>query len=276
MEMTQRNLKYMNSSQKFADQLPLQFALREVQSIFQNYRFWVGFSAVVIILTIAGPFGTLLTLGHAERLVYWALHAGLTFFTGLFVAIFTITSLQNIGMNSQLAKAIGSFSVGFPVSIIVWCLNEYGFSLDMGGVPEYLKSLGYCLGISTSISLLYFLINNEPEEEKANSKADTEVKFLDRLSKHLGSNLLHVTSQDHYVEVTTELGSELILLRLSDAVAELEKISGMQIHRSHWVADKAVKELIKKNSSLFILTTDGKQLPVSRSNAKLVRERYQA
>lgn len=264
----------MNSTQKFADQQPLQFALREVQSIFQNYRFWLGFSAIVIILTIAGPFGTLQTLNHAERLVYWALHAVLTFFTGLFVAVFIISSLKNLGMNLQIAKSIGAFSVGFPVSIIVWCLNKYGFSLDMGGFPQYLKLLGYCLGISVSISLLYFLINNDTDEENITSEEGSEAMFLNRLPKHLGRNLLYITSQDHYIKATTELGSDLILLRFSDAVSELQKIFGMQIHRSHWVADHAVEKLIKKNASLFVLTTDGKELPVSRSRAKLVRQRY--
>ena len=270
----QDNLKYMNGSEKFADLPPLQFTLREILAIIQNYRFWIGFAAVVIILTIAGPFGTLQSLNHAERLVYWSLHAVLTFFTGVFVAVFVISSLTKFGMKPQIAKALGAISVGFPVSIIVWCLNQYGFSLDMGGLPQYLRLLSYCLGISIAISLLYFLIKGDEEDENSKPHIQKETPFLSRLSAHLGKNLLHITSQDHYVEATTDRGSELILIRFSDAVMELQNFAGIQIHRSHWIADEAVEQVQRKNGNLFILTKEGKEFPVSRSNAKLVRERF--
>jgi len=234
----------------------------------------MGLAAVIIILTIAGPFGTLQSLNHAERLVYWTLHALLTFFTGVFVAVFVISLLTKFGIRSQIAKALGAISVGFPISIIVWCLNHYGFSLDMGGLPHYLRLLGYCLGISIAISLLYFLIRTDREPENPETYAQKEIPFLSRLSSHLGKNLLHITSQDHYVEATTDRGSELILIRFSDAVMELQNFNGIQVHRSHWIADNAVDRLHRNNGNLFILTTNCKEFPVSRSNAKLVRERF--
>ena len=42
--------------------------------------------------------------------------------------------------------------------------------------------------------------------------------------------------EDHYVRVFTDAGESLILLRLSDAMAEVRDVPGLQIHRSHWVA----------------------------------------
>ena len=46
--------------------------------------------------------------------------------------------------------------------------------------------------------------------------------------------VVRMSMQDHYVELTTAHGSELVLLRMADAVAEADP-AGLRIHRSHWV-----------------------------------------
>ena len=56
----------------------------------------------------------------------------------------------------------------------------------------------------------------------------------------LGTELLHIEVEDHYLRVHTNLGSDLILLRLSDAIGELDQAIGRQVHRSHWVSRRAV------------------------------------
>ena len=52
-------------------------------------------------------------------------------------------------------------------------------------------------------------------------------KFLDRIPLKLrGGELYAVQAEDHYLRLHTSKGSDLILLRLADAVAELEGIEG--------------------------------------------------
>lgn len=82
---------------------------------------------------------------------------------------------------------------------------------------------------------------------------------------------MHLTAQDHYVEVVTDHGSHLILMRFSDALNELTNFEGIQIHRAHWVALNAVKKSLRKDDKLIIETIDGKRFPVSRSHSKKVK-----
>ena len=60
-------------------------------------------------------------------------------------------------------------------------------------------------------------------------------RFFDRLPDDLGRDIIYLTASAHYVDVITAAGSTSILLRFSDAVAELGDI-GIRVHRSHWVA----------------------------------------
>lgn len=248
---------------------PLQLTLRELQMLCSSYRFWVGLVAVVIILTIAGPFGTLSELGYAERLVYWAMIAGLTFFCGLGVSFFLGVLLTQYGIKEWPARLLGGVISGLPIAIIVWTINKYGFGMDMGGWLVFVRVLAYCTIISVSVMILYFLLKT-PEQNSIETQI-VIVPFIQRLPKHLGRNLLHISAQDHYVEAVTERGSYLILMRFSDALNELANMEGVQIHRAHWVALHAVNKPLRKDDKLIIETTDGKRFPVSRSHSKKVK-----
>jgi DNA-binding LytR/AlgR family response regulator len=87
--------------------------------------------------------------------------------------------------------------------------------------------------------------------------------FENRLSKYQTANLYAISSQDHYLNVQTDEGSELILMRLSDALVELSHRDGVQIHRSHWVARAGVA----KHNAASVTLHNNNTLPISRSNA---------
>jgi len=72
--------------------------------------------------------------------------------------------------------------------------------------------------------------------------------------------------------VHTELGSDLILMRLSDAVTELEGLEGAQTHRSWWVAKGAVRGASRGDGRATLLLEGGLTAPVSRSYAATLRE----
>ena len=67
-------------------------------------------------------------------------------------------------------------------------------------------------------------------------------------------------------------GSDLILMRLSDAVAELEGLEGAQTHRSWWVAKAAVMDVRRRNGRATLTLTNGIEAPVSRAFARSLRE----
>ena len=80
-------------------------------------------------------------------------------------------------------------------------------------------------------------------------------------------------SEDHYLRLHTSQGQDLILMRLADAVAELEGIEGAQVHRSWWVAREAIAEARRGDGRATLTLKDGSEVPVSRTYAKLLRER---
>ena len=94
--------------------------------------------------------------------------------------------------------------------------------------------------------------------------------FLDRIKPEIGRELLYLSSQDHYIEVVTTKGRDLILGRFSEAVAQLAGWDGNRIHRSHWVARRAVKAERRRSGKRWLVLLDGKQLPVSRTYSSTV------
>lgn len=92
----------------------------------------------------------------------------------------------------------------------------------------------------------------------------TAARFLARLPPRLGNRLLHLRMRDHYVEAHTELGSELVLMRFSDALKELDGLEGMRVHRSHWVATDAVSRVVHEGGRTFLELQNGERVPVSR------------
>ena len=96
--------------------------------------------------------------------------------------------------------------------------------------------------------------------------------FLDRLPAHLGSDLLALEMEDHYVRAHTALGSELILLRMRDAIAELGGIEGAQVHRSWWVARDAVEDVKRDGRNVRLVLPGGLEAPVSRTRVAELKD----
>lgn len=85
-----------------------------------------------------------------------------------------------------------------------------------------------------------------------------------RLPDDLRGDILHVTARDHYVVVRTDRGTAEILLRFGDALAELDAADGLRVHRSHWVARRAVGGVERHGDRVVLRLSDGSGVPVSR------------
>ncbi|RYF92143.1 MAG: LytTR family transcriptional regulator [Caulobacteraceae bacterium] len=99
-------------------------------------------------------------------------------------------------------------------------------------------------------------------------------RFFTRLPARLGTDLLCLQMEDHYVRAHTAVGSDLILMRMRDAVAELDALPGLQVHRSWWVAAGAVAGHRKDDRRLTLVLTNGLEVPVARSAASAVRQTW--
>ena len=96
--------------------------------------------------------------------------------------------------------------------------------------------------------------------------------LLQRLPADRRGALLHLQMRDHYVEIHTDRGSELVLMRFGDALMELGGTEGMQVHRSHWIARTALKKVSRRAGRTVAHLANGAEVPVSRRYGRALRE----
>lgn len=89
-----------------------------------------------------------------------------------------------------------------------------------------------------------------------------------RLSPRFEGDILALESEDHYVRVHGMRQSELLLLRLRDAIAEMDDSLGEQTHRSWWVARDAVSEITGTGRNREIRLVNGTSAPVARDSVE--------
>ena len=99
----------------------------------------------------------------------------------------------------------------------------------------------------------------------------TSSKFLHRLPREVGRDIVWLRMNDHYVDVFTTSGQCAVLIRFVDAIAELGDIGG-RVHRSHWVAWSHVEGWERRSQRPRLRLTDGRLVPVSRTYLHDVRD----
>ncbi len=103
------------------------------------------------------------------------------------------------------------------------------------------------------------------DPEKAVDPDPPMPRLLQRIDSTLHGPLVSISVRDHYVDVRTSVGNASLLMRLSDAIAETDGVSGSQVHRSHWVAWGAVLGVDRRGGTVILRLTHGEAIPVSRN-----------
>lgn len=91
------------------------------------------------------------------------------------------------------------------------------------------------------------------------------------LPAKVGTEIVALQAEDHYVRVFTNAGSALIRYRFGDAMRDVAPLDGMQVHRSFWVRRSAVVGLDIRSSTWLITISSGQQVPVSQAFRAVVR-----
>ena len=128
--------------------------------------------------------------------------------------------------------------------------------------------------VTGSLTVLSILVRGGPSSHTHQApEGAPPPRFLSRLPAKLsGAALFAVEAEDHYLRLHTSKGQDLILMRLSDALPELEGIEGARTHRSWWVARSAVVSAERAEGRATLTLADGTEAPVSRSYLKPLRE----
>jgi hypothetical protein len=274
---------------------PLQFTLRRWQAAVFSPRFWAALLAVAVVLGLTGPFGTFNRLPLLPRFGYWLTMALATFLLGYAAIGLTLRHLRAGTVGSRpLRIVLAGFAAGVPVTAAAVMLNHFLLGDAVGPATELAGFYIECSLIAAVISFLFSLVEGvgnetdgrEPAAAPADANSDLPDEaasvvqpapandappLLERLPVRLRGRLLYLSMQDHYVDVHTDKGSTLVLMRLGDAIRETGNVAGLQIHRSHWVTLDAVEGPKRQGGRLFLKMTDGALLPVSRGAQESVK-----
>jgi len=91
------------------------------------------------------------------------------------------------------------------------------------------------------------------------------------LPANIRGEILLMTAADHYVELFTAQGSHMHRITMKTAVERMPSGKGLQVHRSHWVAYKAMLSLEKVGERYVLTLRSGQQVPVSPKALPIVR-----
>ncbi|GGB72486.1 MULTISPECIES: LytTR family DNA-binding domain-containing protein [Henriciella] len=174
--------------------------------------------------------------------------------------------------------AIVSMVTAVAVTLLLLGLDAgLGDTVSVGGGPVHILYL-YVLVISVAMTLLGYTLSRAFNMAGPDFVHETDDRsavdvFLERLPvKYRTADLYAVSSEDHYCRVVTSLGSELILMRLSDAERELASVDGLRVHRSWWVSRKGIAESRREGGKIVLTLKSGDEVPVSRSYQDAVKD----
>jgi DNA-binding LytR/AlgR family response regulator len=159
-----------------------------------------------------------------------------------------------------------------PMTVFVWLTTAwtFGFLATLHGLIWFFAPV---LLVSVAMTTLSYFVHRQATWTHAAAQGAPPPRFLDRLPLKLrGADLYAISAEDHYLRLHTSRGSDLILMRLSDAIAELEGIEGARTHRSWWVARDAVVDVARGDGRAMLKLKGGVEAPVSRTHARGLRQ----
>lgn len=223
--------------------------------------------AAAVFLSVVGAFGSD-RLSFITRLGYWLFLVLAGWLWGAFVSRFFFRGrLSRLGTWTRVGLASLTLSIPFTVVVAVASTLVMGSHFELADIPTLIGSV---LTISVAMTALNVLV----DRQSVTTASATPAKFLERLPLKLrGAEVWAVEAEDHYLRLHTSKGQDLILMRLADAVSELEGIEGAQVHRSWWVAREAIADAKRGDGRATLTLKDGAEAPVSRTYARLLRER---
>lgn len=233
-------------------------------------RPWTG--ALLVILVAGALVGSI----PARAAIYWYS----PFFEPFLLHGRTVRPMPPLDLSwSFVARHLQLWS---PIFVLWIAANA--FADRFLGLPRY--RLGERAGPTTATeSTLEFARTDETETHVASASSPSAAPtlapalgataglLLSRLPPALGRTILALKAEDHYVRVFTDKGDTLVLCRINDAIAELESggVEGLRVHRSWWVALKAVRRVEAQGRGLQLTLCNHVQVPVSQTYKEFVR-----
>jgi hypothetical protein len=260
-------------------------------------RIIIDLAAMTIIgvfLAVIGPFGSI-AAPLPERLVSWIGFAWLGY-----ACYRPMQSVVDWGERTLTLPRWGllaaSCLVGtVPMTLAVLAINSQPLgALAWPGLENAMATYFAVLMIGGAVTVLFNLVQARPREPAPAAAVPPSPEqvvlpaawepaaiatvpsppnpLLNQLPPELGSDIIALEMEDHYVRVHTALGSALVLMRLRDAMALLGDVDGMQVHRSWWVARAAVEDVMRDGRNIRLKLAREIEAPVARANITPLRD----
>lgn len=250
------------------------------------------------IIAFLGPFGTYLMGDFPRRFLLWwmlimgayvitrpmmvlfktvARHTQLPIasmvFWGVLISSFPLALLWRLTAPDAMVN-ISSYSgmlpfallCSFAVMMVAGLAHKADIALaeyfNFKAMFEQFSAQGTARALPTNGSTLlesHSQINNGDQYTK-------RPKIYDRLGKGFIGHIIALESEDHYVRVHGDDQSELVLMRLRDAIDEVEELRGEQTHRGWWVSKDAVVSLESTGRKHHVKLRNGMMVPVARDS----------
>lgn len=231
-------------------------ALRDLRDDLSKRNVWVVLLTIAVIVGISGPFETYAYFSTGTRLLYWFVVVVATFCIGNVIG--SLMGQLKLEFAPWQRLALTSVVLTFAITTFILVSNGAIFGQwprTIGDLALQFARIGpICIAIVVGS---YFF--------SAAKKQEAAPDILSRLPLDKRGDLVALSVSDHYVNVITLKGSELVLMRLSDAMRESHPVPGMQIHRSHWIASDQVSKVTRNGDRAVCIMTTDDELPVSRS-----------
>lgn len=239
------------------------------------------------VVAFLGPFGTYLMGDYLSRFWHWY---GLM--TGAYLTMRPIMLLLRrlariVALPPSAIVFWGMVSVSFPLALLWRVTSEEQTNL-LGGYAGLLSFTLLCAGTVGTVTWwagkadLYLqenapgkgaLADSGPPDRitQDNSSSAGRPQLYGRLSPGFEGEIIALQSEDHYVRIHGTKHSELVLMRLRDAIMELDGDPGTQVHRSWWVALSGADEVKLAGPRPVIRLKNGIDAPVARTSIERVR-----
>ncbi|WP_212524551.1 LytTR family DNA-binding domain-containing protein [Actibacterium sp. MT2.3-13A] len=211
---------------------------------------------ISLAVALAGPFGTYQSLALPERVVYWAGMTGFAIVVGSLLRVLLRRWLSGHGAWTVALAVAGALSVLLvePLrQLTLWMIGD-----ATGVAPQRSEIMAIIFTASIGTTAMRRVLEPPPPVR------DPAPRLLERLEPGRRGRVIRLAVSDHYVEVVTDRGAQRLLMRFRDAIAELDGIEGLRVHRSHWVALSEIRGREADKGRLLLVLSDGARVPVSR------------
>jgi len=248
-------------------------ALQEALSRAFHWRTLVIWFGCSLLATYSGPFGTYGDPSVLHLLLIWMVLIGPSI---VMVYVFSALNewfLAKLSSSIRMVVFIGVSAIA--TGSLVYFLLIYVFAHTPDAIPSRGELSVFSLAVISFIQIVRLILPFSAIEQISNkdvSEGELSLASLplhSRLAKQLdipaGVSISQITANGHFVSVETCKDVYRTRMRFSDAVAELDGIYGLTVHRSHWVHRNSIVSWVPRAKKTYVLLKNDRRVPISKT-----------